>query len=109
MRILSLKLNILLSRYGGGQDAVASRVASAPRRDRQGYAAFRLHDRECADVGVHGCRRRRVPARPHADARRGDADAIPACRYRRDDLCIAQPIRRQRHQAVRLERLQALR
>ena len=56
-------------------------------------------------LGRHG----RAAARPGADAGGGDADALDALRPRRDDLGLAQPLRGQRHQAVRPRRLQALR
>ncbi len=46
---------------------------------------------------------------PAADARRGDDDALDARRPGRDDLGFAQQLRRQRHQAVRPRRLQAVR
>ena len=39
----------------------------------------------------------------------GDADPVDARRPRRDDLRLPQPVRRQRHQAVRPRRLQAQR
>ena len=82
--------------------------ATPPRRDRQGHAPVGLHDRSGADVGLHLRRHGRVPARPDADARRRHADALAARRSRRDDLRLAQSLRRQRHQAVRSRRLQAL-
>ena len=46
---------------------------------------------------------------PDADAGGRDADAVDARRHRRDDLRLAQPVRGQRHQAVRAGRLQAQR
>ena len=46
---------------------------------------------------------------PDADAGRRHADALAARRLRRDDLRLAQPVRRQRHQALRPGRLQAVR
>ena len=54
-------------------------------------------------------RRRRLPARPDPDAGGRHADALAARRLRRDDLRLAQSLRRQRHQALRAGRLQALR
>ena len=47
--------------------------------------------------------------RPAADAGDRDADPQPARRPRRDDLRQPQPVRGQRHQAVRSGRLQAVR
>ena len=96
-------------RHGGRQGAGTTRRPPAARRDRQGYPPLRLHDRERADVRLHGGRRRCLPARPDADAGRGDADPVAARRHRRHDLGVAQSVRRQRHQAVRRERLQAVR
>ena len=55
--------------------------------------------------GGHGC----VPARSDADAGRRHADPLAPRRSRRDDLSLAQPVHRQRHQAVWSGRLQALR
>ena len=93
----------------GRRQAVHQRLLPPPRGDRQGHAALRLHDRIGADVGLHRRRHGRVPARPDADAGRRHADALAARRSRRDDLGLAQSLRRQRHQAVRSRRLQALR
>ena len=95
-------------RHGRRQD-LPDRQPPPPRRDRQGHAPVRLHAGSRADVGLHRRRHGRVPARPDADARRRHADALAARRSRRDDLGLAQPLRRQRHQAVRSRRLQALR
>ena len=76
--------------------------------DRQGHAALRLHDRDRhgrrLHIGRHGC----AANRPDADAGRRHAHALDARRPRRDDLGFAQPVRRQRHQALRSGWLQAL-
>ena len=95
-------------RHGGGT-GLPARLLPAPGGDRQGYAAVELHDRERHGGRLHGRRRRRVPARAHADPGRGHADPVAARRYRRDDLGLAQSVRGQWHQAVRAGRLQALR
>ena len=95
-------------RAGGGPDLPARR-ASPPRADRQGHAAVRLHDRDRAGRGLHLGRHGRAADRPDADAGGRHADALDARRSRRDDLGLAQSLRRQRHQAVRSRRLQALR
>ena len=70
---------------------------------------LRLHDRDRADRRLHRRGHGRVPARPDADAGRRHADPLAARRSRRHDLGLAQSVRRQRHQAVRARRLQALR
>ena len=60
-------------------------------------------------AGLHLGRHGRAAHRPDPDARRRDADPLDARRSRRDDLGLAQSVRRQRHQAVRPGRLQAVR
>ena len=65
---------------------------SPPRRDRQGYPAVELHDRECAHRRLPLGRRRRAPDRPGADAGHRHADALDALRSRRDDLGLAQSL-----------------
>ena len=87
----------------------SSGAAPAPRGDRQGHAAVGLHDRVGADVGLHRRRHGRVPAGADADAGGRHAHALAARRPRRDDLGLPQPLRGQRHQAVRPRRLQAVR
>ena len=59
--------------------------------------------------GFHGRRLRCLLAWPDADPGGGDADAIVACRHRRHDLGITQPLSGQWHQAVRCRWLQAVR
>ncbi len=86
---------------------VSARRPPPSRRDRQGHAAFGLHDRIGDGGGLYLGRHGRAPARPDADAGGGDADAVDARRSRRDDLGFPQPVRRQRHQAVRPGWLQA--
>ena len=88
---------------------VQARRAPPPRADRQGYAALRLHDRDRAGRGLHLGRHGCAADRPDADAGGRHAHAFDARRSRRDDLGLAQPLRRQRHQAVRARRLQAQR
>ena len=89
--------------------AVPARRLPPPGGDRQGHAPLRLHDRDRARRRLHLGRHGRAAARPDADAGRRHADALDARRSRRDDLRLAQPVRGQRHQAVRPGRLQALR
>ena len=93
----------------GRRQAVHQRLLSPSRGDRQGYAALGLHDRIRAGLRLHRRGHGRVPARPDADAGRRHADPLAPRRSRRDDLGLAQSVRRQRHQAVRSGRLQALR
>ena len=62
-----------------------------------------------ARLRLHRRRHGRIPARADADAGRRHADPLAPRRSRRDDLRLAQSLRRQRHQAVRPRRLQALR
>ena len=50
----------------------------------------------------------RKAARPHPDACGGDAHAVASGRSRRHDLRLPQCVSRQRHQAFRAGRLQAL-
>ena len=88
---------------------VSARTSSPSRRDRQGHAAFGLHDRDRHGGRLHLGRHGRDAARPHADARRRHADPLDAGRHRGDDLGIAQRLRGQWHQAVRSRRLQAVR
>ncbi len=88
---------------------VSARRLSPSRRYRQGYAAFRLHDRIRAGGRLHLGRHGRAAARPDTDAGGGDADQIDARRSGRDDFRLAQPVRGQRHQAVRAAGLQAFR
>ncbi len=75
--------------------------------DRQGHATVGLHGGACADRRVHRRRDGRDAGRAAADAGHRHADAQPARRPGRDDLRLAQPVRGQRHQAVRPGRLQA--
>ena len=93
----------------GGRPEIRARRPSQPRGDRQGYAPLGLHDRERADRRLHRRRHGRLSARPDADAGRRHADALAARRSRRDDLGLAQSLRRQRHQAVPPRWLQAQR
>ena len=69
----------------------------------------RLHDGIGDGRRLHIGRHGRRPAGADADAGGGDADAVDARRPRRDDLRLAQSVRRQWHQAVRPGRLQAQR
>ena len=89
---------------------VHARRPPPPRGDRQGHAAVRLHDR--AGAG------RRASPRVGMDVLLFGPLPTPAVAMLtrtlradlgRDDLRLAQPFRRQRHQAVRPRRLQALR
>ena len=100
---------LALEGRAGGRAGVPARRPPPPRGDRQGHAAVRLHDRDRAGGGLHLGRHGRAAHRPDADAGRRHADALDARRSRRDDLGLAQPLRRQRHQAVRPGRLQAVR
>ena len=93
----------------GGRPDLPQGRPPPPRADRQGHPPLGLHDRERADRRLHLGRHGRAAHRPDPDARRRDADALDARRPRRDDLGLAQSVRRQRHQAVRPGRLQALR
>ena len=93
----------------GRRPGVPERRPPPSRADRQGHAAVRLHDRDRAGRGLHLGRHGRAADRPDADAGRRHADALDARRSRRDDLGLAQSLRRQRHQAVRSGRLQAVR
>jgi hypothetical protein len=84
-------------------------VSSAPGGDRQGHAPVGLYDGIGAGRGLHqrrnGCR----AAGADADPRGCDAHNLDARRSGSDDLRFAQPVRRQRDQAVRPRRLQAWR
>ena len=93
----------------GRRAAVHARRSSPPRGDRQGHAAVRLHAGAGADRGLRLGRDERDAGRPDADAGRGLPDPLAARRSRRDDLGLAQSLPRQRHQAVRPRRLQAVR
>ena len=93
----------------GGRPAVHPRQPSPSRGDRQGHAAVRLHDGAGAHRGLHRRGHGRDAGRSAADAGDRHADPQPAGRSRRDDLRVAQPVRGQRHQAVRPGRLQAQR
>ena len=88
---------------------VQARRAPPPRAYRQGHPALRLHDRDRAGRRLHLGWHGRAADRPDADAGGRHAHALHARRSRRDDLGLAQPLRRQRHQAVRSGRLQAQR
>ena len=96
-------------RAGGGQAVPLGRRPPASGGDRQGHAPVRLYDRAGAGGRLHQRGHGRAPVRPPADAGRGDDDPLDARRPRGDDLRLAQQFRRQRHQAVRPRRLQALR
>ncbi len=82
--------------------------SSPSRRDRQGYAPVGLHARSGVDVsasppvGMDVFLLGPMPTPAVAMLTRS-----PARRSRRDDLRLAQSLRRQRHQAVRSRRLQA--
>ena len=95
-------------RHGGGQ-VVPARQSSASRRGRQGHAAVRLHARKRDGGGLLRSRYGCLPARADPDAGGGDAGALAARGHRRDDFGLAQSLPRQRHQAVRPGRLQAVR
>ena len=92
----------------GGRRLLPARRAQAPRADRQGHPPVGLHARIGIGGGVHVGRHGRGDGRADADAGGGDADPVDACRHRRDDLRQPQSLCRQRHQAVRPRRLQAL-
>ena len=94
-------------RPGGGPGVPARRLPPS-RRHRQGHPPLRLHDRIRDGRRLHLGRHGRAAARPDADAGGGDADPLDALRPRRDDLRLAQPLRGQRHQAVRARRVQAV-
>ena len=87
---------------------LSPRRTSPPGGDRQGHAPVELHDRICAGRRIYLGRRRRAAARAGSDPGGRDADALDALRSRGDDLGVAQPLRRQRHQAVRPRRIQAV-
>ena len=97
------------ARRAGRRRALPARRSSSPGRDRQGHAAFRLHDGIGDGRRFHQRRHGRGASGADADAGGRDADAIDARRHRRDDLGLAQSVRRQWHQAVWPRRLQAQR
>ncbi len=97
------------ARRPGRRAAVPHRRRPSPSGgDRQGHAPVRLYDRAGAGGGPGLGRHGRAHLRPPADAGRGDDDPLDARRSGHHDLGLAQRLRRQRHQAVRTGRLQAV-
>ena len=98
------------ARGSGRRETVPHRRRPPPSGgDRQGHAPVGLYDRAGPGrrfrLSGHG----RAHLRPGADAGGGHADALDARRPGRDDLGLSQRLRRQRDQALRAGRLQAVR